>query len=329
MAKINLYGCGGAGINIASRFLPYLDKKDFGFSEFSLCFIDTSSSNISKDIPKENIYLVEGLDGSGKKRDSNYKAISERSKEIIQKFKPGEINVIIHSASGGSGSVIGPILAGEISSKAPTVIIMVGSSDSRIETDNTVKTLKTYEVISNKKGYPIAAMYYENSKETPRGKVDSEIHLDLALLSILYSGENLELDTADLSNFINYNNVTSFAPSLARLEFFVGDIDIGKDQIVASVVTLTDMDTDSGVNIPVEYQAVGFITEEVKRAISKDSLNATIPMHACMILGYFNPMIERLEKKLKDFNEYKSALVHKTIANSGNIESATDDGLLF
>ncbi len=327
--KLNIYACGGAGTNIASQLMKYQHTEDFGFCELDVCFIDTSASNFTKDIPEEQTYLVDGLDGSGKKRDSNYTAIAERSKEIMQKFKPGDVNIVIHSASGGSGSVIGPILAGELSRKNPTVVIIIGSSDSRIETDNTIKTLRSYEVISRKKEYPIAAMYYENNKGTPRGIVDSHIKIDISLLSMLYSGDNSELDTADLNNFINYNLVTSYSPSLCHLVFFTKEIDLGKDQYVASVATLCDINLDPSINIPVEYQAVGYVKSESAIKSLTGEGDTKLPMHAAMIIGFFNPVVERLESKLKVYDEHRSAVIQKQIINDKHHDQATDEGLLF
>jgi hypothetical protein len=101
MSKLNLYACGGAGVNIGMNFLKYMGKTAEGFAEIKPIFIDTSKSNTHSSISIENLYLLDGLDGSGKKRDSNYEAISECSKEILHQFKPADVNVIVHSASGG------------------------------------------------------------------------------------------------------------------------------------------------------------------------------------------------------------------------------------
>lgn len=99
--KINLYGIGGAGSNVVSHFTKYAGEKLVGYAELETYFVDTSRSNLSDKIPSEKVYLVDGLDGSGKKRDSNYTVLAERAKEILQQFKPTDINIIVHSASGG------------------------------------------------------------------------------------------------------------------------------------------------------------------------------------------------------------------------------------
>lgn len=101
MAVLNLYGLGGAGSNIVSHFVKYAGEKTDGYAEVNTFFVDTSKSNLSDQIPMDRVYLVDGLDGSGKKRDSNYAALSERSKEILQQFKPADVNIVVHSGAGG------------------------------------------------------------------------------------------------------------------------------------------------------------------------------------------------------------------------------------
>ena len=320
---INVYGCGGCGINIVSTFLRHNGKKEFGFAEFKTFFLDTSRANHVAENDAATTYLIEGLDGSGKKRDSNYRIISEKAKEMLHRFKPGDINIVVHSASGGSGSVIGPTLVSELLSReVPTIVIMIGSSDSRIEAMNTVNTLKSYEVIAQKREMPVISIYYENTKATPRGEVDARIQVLVVLLSAIFSGQNRELDTADLNNFLNYPRVTSFSPKLSYLDFFTGKIEVGKNQTVISVVTLTDSTTDSSPNIDVEYQAVGFIGDK-----AKDAVKLGLPIHMTAISGFFHDTIARLNERIASIDETRGACVEKSIIQ-GNIES-TNEGLVL
>lgn len=99
--KLRLYCAGGTGCNLGTRFLKYANKQNHGFAEIDCVFIDTSKSNLSPEIPASQIYLFEGLDGSGKLRPSNYEALNERSKEILHQFKPADVNVMLSSGGGG------------------------------------------------------------------------------------------------------------------------------------------------------------------------------------------------------------------------------------
>lgn len=319
-----LYGAGGAGVNLVSSLVNYNGEKSAGFAKINTFFLDTSSSNLPPNAPEDHVYLVDGLDGSGKKRDSNYQIIAERSKEMLHRFKPGDVNVVVHSCSGGSGSVIGPTLVSELLNRgAAVIVIMIGSSDSRIEVNNTINTLKSYEVISQKRETPVIAVYYENSKDMPRGRVDQRINTTIALLAAIFSGENRELDSADLINFLNYQKVTSFKPKLSFLDFFSKNIEIGKDQSVVTLVTLTDEVTDSAVNLPVEYQSVGFISDATKKNIDID-----LPIHTAVISGYFHDVMSRLTERLNTIDEARATHVDKSILDSHTVQS-THEGLVL
>lgn len=320
--QFKIYAAGGCGINIISKIHKTL-KKEPGVAEINTVFIDTSRSNISVNIPASSIYLIDGLDGSGKKRDSNYNIINETSKDILLQHKPGDINLVIHSASGGSGSVLGPVLVSELLARNETVIVLlVGSTGSRIETENTLKTLKSYEVISTKRNRPVIAHYRENSKDKPRGHVDADMAGIIEILSIIYSGENRELDSADLNNWINYQNVTNFQPKLSCLEIHTNQPVIQKGEALITVVSLTDERSSLESDMMVEYHAVGYISESaIKRC------EGHLPMHACITAGSFINLAAQLDGKLQDYSELRNAVVERGIAKSG--EASTDDGLVL
>jgi hypothetical protein len=312
MNQMNIYAAGGAGINIVSQLMRHADKPSDGFATFRPVFIDTSASNFKRanlDINDERVYLIEDRDGSGKKRDSNAGAIAERSKEILHRYKPGDLNVIVHSASGGSGSVIGPIIAGELLKKdVQTIVITIGSTDSRIEVENTSKTLKGYEATARKIEKPVNMVYYENSSSTPRGSVDQKVQTIIVLLAAIFSGQNHELDSADLSNFLNYQKVTAVDPQLTHLEFYSKTVELARGHSVVSAVSISDAQTDASIGIPVGYRATGYIDDKLKDAITVD-----LPLHIVTVAGYFPSVLERLTKVIKDIDEHVTSAVTKRI----------------
>jgi hypothetical protein len=99
---LTLYACGGAGINIASAIEQQRGVSDVGMAAVETYYIDTSRSNLlKKSIPAEHVYIFEDMDGSGKKRNTNASVISDNTLALLQKFKPGKFNVVLHSGSGG------------------------------------------------------------------------------------------------------------------------------------------------------------------------------------------------------------------------------------
>ena len=312
--NIAVFACGGAGINIVAGLSRIFRRDEVGFASITPYYVDTSKSNLHDPaFDKENVYLVEGVDGSAKIRAMNYELIAERSKEIVHQFKPSDLNIVVHSASGGSGSVIAPVIVDEMLAMGkPVIVMMVGTTDSGKEIENTSKTLQTYELISKEHGKPVVAMYCENSAETPRGKVDANIHSMIALLSVVFSGQNRELDTADTTNFLDYTKATGYQASLTRLDVFSEIIELGKNQNAISVLTISDDNTPTRPNVAVEYQAVGYLPEN----INPEAMNFKLPVHFVTISGGFNDVVTGLQKEHKAIIEVRNASINKSIVDA-------------
>jgi hypothetical protein len=327
---MNIYACGGTGINQAIAMIKYSNKDNLGFAKLNPFFIDTSTSNCDGSIPEENFYHIEDrddeslLNGSGKRRDSNYEAIAASRKDILFRFKPADINVVIHSCGGGSGAVIGPVLVSELLERGDKVIVIAtGSTSSKIEVRNTLKTLESYQAISHKRKLPIPMYYRENSVDTPRGRVDADVQTALVLIAAMYSGQNRELDMADLSNFLNYPNVTSHMPELAYFDFFSRNIILGKNDILYSVVSLTDEASSSELSeLTVEYQANGFVPDNIKAKIS-----TPMPIFAVIQGNVFAGVCSRLTDRLTKYEEIRNSVHIKSVTI--NADESTDDGLMF
>ena len=330
MNTINFYCCGGCGINLGRNVEQNKEKPSDGFANISNYYVDTSDSNIDKNLIKgDNVYLIEVSDdpnaprGSGKKRDSNYGVISERINDILLKFKPSTtLNVVIHSGSGGSGSVIGPLLVSElISRNQPVMVCMVGSHGSKIETQNSLRTLESYENIASLKKTPISAMYYENGVNLSRSEVDEKIRVSLILTALVFSGDIKELDDSDLRNFLDYTKVTSFQPRLSFIRIAEGNVTLDKEETVISATSVTDNVTSSEINIPVEYQATGILKKE-----NYEAFEIKRPIHLLNVLGTFNLVANRLKLRIKEFETARSATIDKPII--GDI-SEDNNGLVF
>lgn len=318
-----IYAAGGAGCNIASNFLKQMNKETTGMTVFDCVYIDTSRSNLNPNIPLTQTYLVDNLDGSGKLRSSNHQVLSDCSRDILLKHKPADINIVIGSGSGGSGSVISPILVSQLLDRGEDVIVItIGSTSSRIETENTLKTLKSYEMISQLRETPVIMAYRENSPTMPRGKVDAEIEMFIATLAVMFSGNNRELDSSDLSNFLKYQKVTNFKPKLSHLDIFNGNVTLSKGQALVSLVTLMDSESQAESGVLTDYQAAGFIPDSAKTYLGQQ-----LPIHAAVVSGYFNGVAETLEQKIRSYDEVRNAIVEKPITDRNT--QATGDGLVL
>lgn len=320
---IKIYATGGTGVNIGKTFAKWDGKDSAGFAKIETVFVDTSQSNMDEVVPRDKIYLVEGLEGNGKLRSSNYDPISESCNDILHQFRPGDVNIVLHGAGGGSGSVIGPLLVSELLARGEMVIaLVVGSTSSRIETKNTVNTLASYEKISELRKAPVNVLYRENSVDKPRKVVDNEMINAVVLFTSLFSGFNQGLDKEDCKNFLNFHKVTSYLPKLSYLDLFTKTVTLDKGQALVSLMTLTDEENSSESNIPTEYQAVGFINN-----VFRENARLELPVHAAIIAGYFNQLIDKLQKKLSEFQEVRALVSEKTIIDKNT--SSTDQGLIL
>ena len=172
--KVTLYGAGGCGINIAKRF--YDAQPQVGVADLSFCFADTSRSNISAELDPKDCYVLPDVDGSGKIRKENYQAITQVIQQIPINFAPGDLNIVIFSASGGSGSTMGPLIVRELLKEGhPTVAIVVGSFESYITANNTMNTIKSLDSISRSIGVPIVVSFENNIDNTRSTFVDHSV----------------------------------------------------------------------------------------------------------------------------------------------------------
>lgn len=308
IANINVYAAGGAGINITKYFETYRGRSEPGLTGVNPIYLDTSRSNLVDSLPDDNIYTIEGLDGSGKVRKENVEKIAEHVLDILLKHPANDLNIVISSGGGGSGSVIAPSLVSELLSRdVPVIVIMIGSTDSKIELVNTIRTIKSYESVAQMCKVPVVSMYFENSISTPRKSVDADIHKAITLLGALFSGKNREMDSSDLRNWLKYTKVTSYEPRLSNMEFFLGQVKLGKGESAISVATLATDDGSTSAGIPVDYQTVGHIDPKVMSNISDSS-----PIHAVVIDGVFNNIHSRLDADLRVLEEAKSARISKS-----------------
>lgn len=330
MGTINVYAVGGTGGNIASKIADLHDEKNVGFAELKTYFVDTSRSNLNKSIPDNRVYIYKDqngrlLDGNGKLRNSNYDIISEPSniKQILHQFKPTDLNILLHSAGGGTGSVAGPLLAKELLSRHESVLVMmIGTVNSKLDVQNTLKTLKSYENISSQFNVPINMLYRENNPNIPRNVIDNELIQYIYLLTVFFSGQNHGLDSADLRHFFDYSKVTSHQPRLTAFDLFSGTVKVPNEALPIAALSLTLDNNASDLDFMVDYQVTGVVNQT-----AKEHLVDKLPIHAALFSGMFSPIVARLQNMLKEHDERSSLFNGRQITSSS--DQATNDGLIL
>lgn len=323
---ISIYACGGAACNIAVQLEQTLGSDvRAGFAVADIVYIDTSKSNLAGVSKDAKTYLFEGLDGSGKIRRENYTLISESIFDILLKHPPENISIVISSLAGGSGSTIAPALVSELLSREKLVVaIGITSTDSRIEIDNCIKTLKSYEAIANLRKLPVVMLSYNNCKETPRGTVNEAVVADTVRLSALFSGQNSELDSSDLRNWLQYTRVIDrVEPKLVSMKFADQAFDSDKAQVLTSA-TLAYSGMDTSIGHPVDYQCVGFIAKDNEGNIKLKSAT-----HYLVVDGPIRQIFNNLQAEVTKIDEATKArkrTEQSLVSSSDNVQS---DGIVL
>jgi hypothetical protein len=314
---IRLYGAGGAGINCISIFNNVEEVP--GCAKILTSYIDTSRSNIRPEFKEEDCYLLKGVDGSGKIRRENHREISESIKQILLEHKPGDFNVVVSSASGGSGSVIGPLIMAELLKRGESVVYcMIGSAECTVTATNTLNTLKSVAAISDRNDVP-AVVYYEHNDDRPRSEVDNSIRYAIATLANLSSRQNAELDSKDISNWVRFNYSTGVPAQLALLDVYTDpdQVSLIKDPI--SIASLYNDPDQPKVKVVPEYSCVGYMTNQPK---DYDQIHLVISTEG------LESIYQKIGETVNDYVERREGRQTKLriVSESDNV---TDDNLVL
>lgn len=225
LGKVRIYACGGCGINAARGWNKNIKdslREVAGrgvIGELVVTYVDTSEANLDGDEDRDQVYLLAGIDGSGKVRATNHEEIGKIIKPLVLQHPAEDLNIVVFSGSGGSGSVIGPLVMRELLQREARVIgILVGSAESVIAINNTNNTLKSLDNIARKNGQPVVVAFEHNESTADRPMVDARVRATIGSLLIMAGPHIRELDTEDVTNWLQYHKVSKIAPQLSLLD---------------------------------------------------------------------------------------------------------------
>ena len=216
VGKVRVYGCGGGGVNIGKEYIENGHSADL--ANIEVAFIDTSDSNL-EDRLVDRTWLFDQLDGSGAIRNSNDKTIAKHIPDILRKFEPGDVNIVIFTLAGGTGSVAGPLILKQLLEDGHMAMaVVIGAKQSLRNAENTIASVKTLDAIARGTGKPVIMhLGFNASKSVSDADVDREAHGMISALSVLCSRRNHGLDTADLRSFFDFTKSTGAPAQLARI----------------------------------------------------------------------------------------------------------------
>ncbi len=321
VGKLSVYYCGGTGLNIEAEHRKALANfSRTGMAELLTYKIDTSRSNLAAGA-HDNLYRFKGLDGLGKKRDEDPLGIKKKVPEILAAFEPQETSLIVGGISGGSGSLLLPLMAAELTRQGKNVIVLgVISTDTDTEIENAIDTMGNMEKTAASTGRPVIFKPYVNPANGDQASVDKQIVLDIMMLAMLYSRRNVRMDNADLNNWLNYNrNKSNTAPvKLVSMKIF-SEADMGQakslqadDITPITAATLAPINTSTRAPWPLCYQATGFVP-------AKATNELTGPVHFTVVDGEIAKIDESLHAELNKLQAQKSATTYAKTLGGGQL----------
>ncbi len=318
IGKILLIGCGGGGINIAREYIQPGHSADIADIEVGL--VDTSDSNLTDGLG-DRTWLFDGLDGSGKIRSANDKVIAKAVPDILRKFKPADLTIVVFTASGGTGSVSGPLILKHLLEQGHQAVgIVTGSYESIKTAENTIGTIKTLDAIARNTDKPVVIQFGMNRPDVPRTTVDREAHLMISALAVLCSRRNHGLDTADIKSFLQFNQSTDVAACLSRIHLFddIGEFEKNlTDPISAAYLKRDQDDLQPAVFVP--YSCDGFMPTFAQ---ASKSLFFGIENHS------FGALAQELEGLKKEMELQKKTRA-KAVTFFGDEDETSDTGLVL
>ncbi len=207
-----IIGAGGCGINVLASYMMALrdlpkDSKIWS-SEINPVIVDTSASNIDKAKDEQIHPFILGDAGAGKNRASLLKDIQSRLDASRVHEELRDINIIVYSMSGGSGSVIGPLLVREALRQGKAVIsIGVVDACSKMDCVNSINTMQSLGHIASTDKVYIPTMIYSNVG-VGRFVVNRTIATRIWQICDLFLNDSVsELDYTDRMNFLRPDKV--------------------------------------------------------------------------------------------------------------------------
>lgn len=318
--KIRLYGTGGFGVNIVKHFEAAAGVQEEGHALPFPCYIDTSRSNLDEAINPEHLFILEDVDGSGKVRKEHHAEISKTIKKILEVHRPMDFNVVVFSASGGSGSVFGPLIVAELLTRGLQVVaLVVGSDESVITAQNTINTLKSLDSIAARTELPVVICYEHNEPTIKRSEIDIACRHVIGSLSLLTSKMNAELDSADIGNWVQFSRSTSVSPTLALFDVYHSSAEVEKASQPVAIASLYENTDSQPIAITPEYSCVGY---------PRSKIPAFKETHFVITLDGVSVISKRMQARIDELNLHRKARVDRSslVEKTDNVSS---DGLIL
>lgn len=206
-----IIGCGGCGANVVEHLKNGMNDESF----IEYMTVDTSTANVKKDIPFHHIKKDDtdgkALTGTGGVRGEHLNDLKSGVKKFLdekQLHKFDGVIYLVFSSSGGSGSIIAPLMLNTLLPyDLPICLLVVHDTTNEQYAKNSKKTLETLHSISTSNQYCLPITYFTNTNTIP--VVNESILEEFKNIMYFHDTENItEIDNQDMKNFYNSRKYT-------------------------------------------------------------------------------------------------------------------------
>lgn len=310
--RVAIYGCGGAGINLLAELM---ESNRTNLADFSPAFIDSSDS-MSR-APAEHFYRLQNVDGAGKIRKDIANPVDRELPSILMNHPLADLNLIIFSMGGGTGSVVGPKIAAQAFQEGKAVIFFaVGSHENATTTKNNLATMRTLNGIANANDV-VSVAFFDSNGNSPRSQsVDRSMVLGLQAVLDLYSGRHESLDSSDVENWVKVRQTVGIAPQLVLLDIKTNRAAVAEIPAPISVGALHAKGEDMSASIAADYGFDGYRRDENDQSL-----------YYVIYSTGLNEMVDELTQIDKRYVTERAA--REKLANSSALQSTSNDGFEY
>lgn len=362
--KLNIIGCGGAGINCVKSFEKSLSNIGSGFATPTFSYIDTSDNNIKAyDYKEEDFFLIKDksanggvINGSGGERTTNFNNIENSVPEFLDKkkfnsHKLGEYYIIVTSTGGGSGNMIAWSIAKNFLSKnnldkreaMPFIVVLIGDDNDMKKSENTIKVLNTFQNLAISRNSVIPCIYRANRTTIINGKKNEPTKISLAAaeekvnkdiekiitgISLFLSSENKDIDAKDMEFYLTPHMQKSLElkPTLTTLMFTNDHIDFSNSNIVPLLcTTITAGSVPGDTNYTLLSHKVGNVILENPVGI----YNGKFPLHLLQVANELENEVKVLNETVANFKNIQNSISRSEYTSNTGSVLADEDGIVM
>jgi hypothetical protein len=260
--EVTIYFVGGCGLNLAEHTEASQLGEFTGFAKPNIVYYDSSNSNLPEKNPGK-VSIRHETDGFGKSRAEAFAVLkSGAAQNLLKENPPAELSVVVFSLSGGTGSVMGPLIIDSLLQMGkPVVAIGILAAECERTTKNTIDTIKTLAAISKKNNKPVVMSFHDNfGPGSTLESVNLNVSQEIRALLLLGSGQNLGLDSTDIAKFLQYNfNATNHPAGLVDLLINFGN-SVEVDTAITTISLLKSQASEQ-LRIARAASAVGYLPD--------------------------------------------------------------------